>query len=201
MTITRASARIAARLGYLTPLAATALLAIAPAGAQAQPAAGNADQPAAVAPAASIHPPAGHQFYGDYSTTAGAFIRYGCNTSGEWEFRTSHANLLARAVSGALQAEQVDGTTFRSADGAVVEVEEITTSPGWEATDLPWQLLKATAHSGTGRFTEVTYIVREGTVGGQPPAGSCKAGETVDVTYLADYYVYRAVPTSAAAVD
>jgi hypothetical protein len=89
-----------------------------------------------------------------------------------------------------------------------------STSPEWQTTDgtyvtgkkliaytpdggsgsVPWLLLQATGHGGTGTLSTVTYIQRLDTDGGNAPSTGCdvttEAGATVNVPYTADYYFY-----------
>jgi hypothetical protein len=63
------------------------------------------------------------------------------------------------------------------------------------ATAITWVLLRATANTGTGLFTPVTYVQRLNTSGGIGPSGDCEPGDasaTRRVHYTATYYFYKA---------
>jgi hypothetical protein len=56
---------------------------------------------------------------------------------------------------------------------------------------VQWLLLRATSNSGTGAFSDVTYVIRGNTTGGVAPATGCDsttAGMDFRVPYTADYY-------------
>ncbi len=91
------------------------------------------------------------------------------------------------------------GPEWTSTDGSVVNGSKVAGSNGaTPATDIPWLLLKASSTTGTGVFTNVTYVQRLNTAGGQAPATGC-AVSTVNnqtsVLYSADYYFYTGTPT------
>jgi len=59
---------------------------------------------------------------------------------------------------------------------------------------IPWLLLRATSNTGTGTFSDVTYVIRANTTGGKAPATGCDA-TTVNtdtrVAYTADYFFFN----------
>jgi hypothetical protein len=58
---------------------------------------------------------------------------------------------------------------------------------------IPWLLLSAASHSGTGALSSVTSIQRLNTKGGKAPASGCDAshdGSESRVSYTADYFFY-----------
>src|SRR5207237_840815 len=60
-----------------------------------------------------------------------------------------------------------------------------------DATALPWLLLQATSHVGTGTLSRAQYIQRVHTHGGLAPTTGCDAmhvGTMQNVPYTADYY-------------
>ncbi len=79
--------------------------------------------------------------------------------------------------------------------------------PYWEANDgsrvlggnpvsvpnagsIPLLRLEAVDTSGTGVFSNVTFIQRLDTTGGVAPAGACEAGTRIEVPYTATYCLY-----------
>ena len=84
------------------------------------------------------------------------------------------------------------GPHWTSIDGSTVNgVKLQQNSPYPDA--IPWLLLQASSTSGTGVFTDITYVQRLNTAGGNAPATGCDA-TTVNtdtrVNYSADYYFY-----------
>ena len=78
-------------------------------------------------------------------------------------------------------------------DGSVVNGTKVAQVDSPLATAIPWLLLRATSTSGTGVFSDISYVQRVNTTGGKAPATGCDA-TTVDtevrVDYTADYYFY-----------
>jgi len=88
------------------------------------------------------------------------------------------------------------GPAWQSTDGSkVVAVKGPTEA---HTGTIPWVLLTAIDHSGTGIFSSVDYIQRVNTTGGvSPAAGDCNSGNVdhvVKVPYTADYYFFEAAP-------
>jgi len=78
-------------------------------------------------------------------------------------------------------------------DGSVVNGTKAVQVDSPLATAIPWLLLRATSTSGTGVFSDVTYVQRVNTTGGRAPATGCDSttvGTDVRVDYTADYYFY-----------
>jgi hypothetical protein len=79
-------------------------------------------------------------------------------------------------------------------DGSEVDLEKIAASPA--AGTIPWLLLQtvAVADAQNGRpglFSDVTFVQRLNTQGGNAPPGACNVGEIVKVPYVADYFFYE----------
>ena len=68
-----------------------------------------------------------------------------------------------------------------------------------DTTAVPWLLLQAIAHTGSGKMAKVSFIQRLNTTGGlAPSADSCSAanlGALVNIDYTADYYFYQPIPS------
>ncbi len=76
-------------------------------------------------------------------------------------------------------------------DGTFVVAHRVATfAPDGGATSVPWLLLQAVDHGGSGTLSHVVYVQRLGTDGGVAPAHGCEAGDTARVPYSADYYFY-----------
>ena len=66
--------------------------------------------------------------------------------------------------------------------------------PSPDPTAIPWLRLTAVGHSGHGRFSHVTSILRLDTVGGVAPATGCDAdhaGAEARVPYRASYFFFH----------
>lgn len=84
------------------------------------------------------------------------------------------------------------GPEWTSGDGSVVNGKAAQSSVQ-DTTAIPWLLLRATSTTGTGVFSNVTYVQRVDTVGGLAPATGCDAGSVdtqTSVAYSAEYYFY-----------
>ncbi len=81
-------------------------------------------------------------------------------------------------------------------DGSRVVGALMASSNAPNPQSIPWLLLQAASHEGTGTLSGVTYIQRVLTGGGvAPPAERCTAkevGEEARVDYIAVYYFYVA---------
>ncbi len=90
-------------------------------------------------------------------------------------------------------AHHYAGPTWEYKDhSGVVGTKVAAATP--DATAIPWLLLTAKSHFGTGKFTEVTTVQRLNTTGGVAPASGCDAttvGTSLRVPYTADYFMYR----------
>jgi uncharacterized protein DUF3455 len=96
-------------------------------------------------------------------------------------------------ASGAQVGTHGIGPEWTSSDGSVVnatKVEQVnSTVPGAVA----WLLLRASSTTGTGVFSNITYVQRLNTTGGAAPATGCDSstsGTDTSISYTADYYFY-----------
>lgn len=118
-----------------------------------------------------------------------------------WELKAPEAEL--RDSEGAIIGHHYAGPAWKHNDGsevtgkAAAKVDSPDTkknSNSKDAGSIPWLLVTATGHSGTGILTQVTSIQRINTSGGQPPAATeCNASKRnteVKSPYTADYYFY-----------
>ena len=97
---------------------------------------------------------------------------YACAASGgsfAWTFRAPEAKLFE--PGGQPAGTHYAGPTWEAGDGSKVvgaKVEGATPDPG----AIPWLLLRATSHSGSGRMQQVTFVQRLQTSGGNAPGSS-----------------------------
>ncbi|MGZ4190444.1 MAG: DUF3455 domain-containing protein [Actinomycetota bacterium] len=76
-------------------------------------------------------------------------------------------------------------------DGSAVVGQKVT-SFTVDPNAIPWLLLAATSHPGSGVMSHVGYVQRLNTVGGKAsgPCDVANVGATSDVPYTADYYFF-----------
>ncbi len=112
-----------------------------------------------------------------------------------WVLDRPQADLLDE--KGDAIGKHYKGPVWEAADGSKVggQVQQRANAPGGNA--VPWLLLKATSHEGSGTFARVTYIQRVDTQGGLAPATGCDkshAGVEASADYQATYFFYAARP-------
>jgi|SRR5215469_2984270 len=119
---------------------------------------------------------------------------YTCQASADqkfsWTLKGPDAQLSDAA--GKNIGTHYTGPTWKHMDGSEVVGKVAGRADSPDAGSIPWLLLTATSHAGTGILSRVTTIQRINTNGGQPPSG-CDASHTgaeVKVPYSADYYFY-----------
>ena len=82
------------------------------------------------------------------------------------------------------------GPTWEGLDGGKVVGAVKTSMPAPVDKAVPWLLLDAKSHEGSGAFTQAQAIVRMGTTGGAAPGDGCdeaRAGQELRVPYTAIY--------------
>ncbi len=83
---------------------------------------------------------------------------------------------------------------WQTADGTFVIGKKVAAfTPAGGASAIPWLLLQATSHGGTGAVSHVLYVQRLDTQGGIAPSSKCDSnnvGATEKAPYSADYYFY-----------
>jgi hypothetical protein len=92
------------------------------------------------------------------------------------------------------------GPTWTSKDGSTVTGITRADVAAPLNSAIPWLLLAASSHTGSGVFSDVTYIQRVNTTNGLVPMTNCSAdgaGTMMSIGFTADYYFY----SGAASVD
>ena len=114
---------------------------------------------------------------------------YVCDqTTGKWTFRdpTATLNRHGRAIG-----IHYAGPTWELFDGSRVKASVQVNLPAPNPTrNIPWLLLQATEHAGSGVLSTVDYIQRLHTRGGVAPNGGIcdpASDQTVGVPYTAVY--------------
>ena len=110
-----------------------------------------------------------------------------------WVFKAPEANLFDN------QNRQIGthfaGPSWKMSDGAVVG-ETVGRADAPRSGAIPWLLLKAKSHEGSGALSTVAFIRRINTKGGAAPVGGCDAahkGEEARMRYDALYQFFGAV--------
>lgn len=121
---------------------------------------------------------------------------YVCQAKGDgfaWAFKAPEATLVDE--TGREVAKHFGGPSWQAEDGSIVVGEVAAKADAPAKADIPWLLLRAKAHSGSGRFTTVAFIQRLNTKGGAAPEGGCDAAHQnaeARVHYSATYVFYAA---------
>jgi Protein of unknown function (DUF3455) len=87
------------------------------------------------------------------------------------------------------------GPTWQAMDGSSVVGEAVATSPSPRLGAIPWLVLRAKSHSGSGMLSDVAYIVRTDTRGGVAPRSGCDQAHSASerrVSYSATYLFFPA---------
>jgi hypothetical protein len=143
----------------------------------------------------TLRVPAGNVFL--FATAATGSQIYVCTAKTDspdtfaWVFKAPQAEL--RNDAGDLVGMHSAGPTWAGNDGSAVVGEAVAHADGADAGAIPWLLLRATSHAGSGLFSTVTYVQRLETAGGVAPTEGCDqstAGEERAVPYTATYAFY-----------
>jgi hypothetical protein len=148
---------------------------------------------APVLPSPTLAVPAGNR--PSFSYDAVGVQIYACTatpTSVGWMFQAPEATLYDK--HGHIAGKHYIGPVWESNDGSTVKGAKIAAFTA-DPTAIPELLLQASAHTGTGTMSPVTFIQRLDTVGGLAPATGCDAdhvGAIARVDYTATYFFYVA---------
>jgi hypothetical protein len=114
------------------------------------------------------------------------------NGKPQWALKAPEAQL--RDQSGAVIGRHYAGPTWKHNDGSEVSGKAVAQIDSPDLSSIPWLLLTATGHAGTGVLAGVDSIQRIHTKGGKaPPAADCSASALnteQKSSYTADYYFY-----------
>jgi hypothetical protein len=105
-----------------------------------------------------------------------------------WTFKAPQAELLNQR--GEVVGSHFAGPTWQGQDGSAVVGAVLERADAPDAGAIPWLLLEAKDHQGSGAFSTITHIQRLDTVGGVAPAEGCDevhAGEEARAPYEATY--------------
>jgi hypothetical protein len=110
-----------------------------------------------------------------------------------WNFKAPEATLVDR--QGRPAGRHFAGPSWQSVDGSLVVGEVLAKADAPEAMAIPWLLLRAKSHEGSGMLAPVAFIRRADTTGGAAPSTGCDAGHAAAearVPYKAVYQFYAA---------
>ena len=121
---------------------------------------------------------------------------YACEAKGqgfEWVFKAPEANLFD--AQGLQVGTHFAGPTWKTGDGSSVVGEVAGRADAPAGGAIPWLLLRAKSHGGSGILSGVAFIRRADTKGGIAPASGCDAahsGAEARVGYYALYQFFGA---------
>lgn len=128
------------------------------------------------------------------------YVCQAANGKPEWMLKAPEA--LLRDQSGAVIVHHYAGPTWKHSDGSEVWGKAVARVDSPDTDSIPWLLVTATGHSGSGVLAGVESIQRVHTQGGQPPQNlDCNPSRLNTETrsgYTADYYFYAAAEAAAA---
>lgn len=117
------------------------------------------------------------------------------NNQYKWTFKAPEAVLLD-SKTGKKLGKHYAGPTWEALDGSKVVGKVENMASAIDVKNIPWLLLTAKSHINNGVFSNINYIQRVDTVGGQAPTTGCDSynvGKEVRVNYTANYYFFGAV--------
>jgi len=118
-----------------------------------------------------------------------------------WTFKAPEAELFNER--GEVVGNHFAGPTWQGHDGSAVVGEVLERADSPDPGAIPWLLLEAKEHAGSGAFSTITHIQRLNTVGGAAPTEGCDAdhaGDEVREPYEASYaFYYPSAPATPVA--
>jgi Protein of unknown function (DUF3455) len=118
----------------------------------------------------------------------------GADQKFSWVLKGPEAELVD--AQGRKIVHHFAGPTWKHNDGSEVTGKVVAKQDAPKTDAIPWLLLTAASHTGSGIFSRVTTIQRLHTEGGLPTnPNSCNAatnGTESKSAYSADYYFYAA---------
>jgi hypothetical protein len=136
----------------------------------------------------TLNPPPGERLSFQVHATGDQI--YVCR-QGTWIFQAPEAKLVDAAERQV--GKHFGGPTWESTDGSQVKGKLVTSAPAPDPDAIPWLLLTAAEHHGSGVMTSVTSIQRVHTKAGKAPKDACDAareGAEARSPYKADYLFY-----------
>jgi hypothetical protein len=119
---------------------------------------------------------------------------YTCSSSGSqyaWTLKAPDAKLFDE--QGKSVASHYAGPTWEANDHSKVIGKMAASFPAPDGKSIPWLLVSASRHSGSGVMTNVSSVQRLNTKGGAAPSSECDAahaGTEYRANYAADYHFF-----------
>jgi hypothetical protein len=101
-----------------------------------------------------------------------------------WQFREPVAALI---LDGKTIGRHFAGPTWELSDGSAVTGKVTARTAGATSRDIPWLMVEATTHRGSGQLSDIMAIQRINTKGGAIEGDCTAAGSLVSVTYSSEY--------------
>lgn len=108
-----------------------------------------------------------------------------------WTLKAPNAQLFDK--DGKLFGKHFAGPSWEATDGSRVTGKAVANVPSPDTDSIPWLLVNAISHVGSGVLSRATSIQRINTKGGKAPASGCDAwhvNQELRVPYSADYLFY-----------
>lgn len=135
---------------------------------------------------AALNPPPGEHLAFQVHATGDQI--YTCH-NGAWTLKAPDAKLFDS--SGKQVGKHFAGPTWESIDGSQVKGKLAASAPSPDPDSIPWLLVTAADHQGSGVMTPVTSIQRIHTKSGKAPKAACESeGSETRSSYEADYLFY-----------
>ena len=122
---------------------------------------------------------------------------YACEAKGksfEWAFKAPEADLFDQ--KGRQIGTHFSGPTWKIGDGSTVVGEVIAKAAAPEADAIPWLLLRAKSHDGSGTLSAAAYIRRAETKGGIAPPTGCDASHLSELAHMRYSATYQFFSTA-----
>ncbi len=101
---------------------------------------------------------------------------YACKRDGErFAWTLQRPDALLTDVDGTVQGEHGAGPSWTATDGSKVFGTVVTSVPAPARGAIPWLVLRASQHIGSGLLSGVGYVLRTDTQGGAIPSTGCDA--------------------------
>ena len=93
--------------------------------------------------------------------------------SGAFVWRLKGPEALLLDAAGSEAGHHFVGPSWQAKDGSMVTGEALVSSRSPTEGSVPWLVMRAKSHAGSGIFASVDYIVRMHTEGGVAPGAGC----------------------------
>jgi hypothetical protein len=141
-----------------------------------------------------LHPPVGErELFTTHAKGDQIYVCKNVDSQYAWTLKAPDASLFDE--HGQRILKHYAGPTWEANDGSTVVGKVAASAASPDHQSIPWLLLSAVKHSGSGVMSGVLSIQRLNTNGGAAPSGGCDAahvGSETRSNYTADYHFYGA---------